>query len=38
MYLKALLQKKAYEEADLFLKKAYEMFPENASLLVHRGF
>jgi len=38
MYLKALTEKKEYEEADLLFKKVYEIYPENATLLVHRGF
>lgn len=38
MYLmKALTEKGAYEEADLLFKKVYEIYPENATLLVHRG-
>jgi len=35
--LKALSEKGAYEEADSLFKKVHEMYPENATFLVHRG-
>lgn len=36
-YLKALSEKGAFEEADLLFKKVHEIYPENATFLVHRG-
>lgn len=37
LYAQALTEKGAYEEADLLFKKVYEIYPENATLLVHRA-
>lgn len=38
MHSKALSEKGEYEEADLLFKKVFELYPENATYLVHRGF
>lgn len=37
LYAQALTEKGAYEEADSLFKKVYEIYPENATLLVHRA-
>lgn len=34
---KALSEKGAYEEADSLFKKVHEIYPDNATFLVHRG-
>lgn len=35
--LKALIKKERIDDGDMILKKAIEIFPENANTIVHRG-
>lgn len=37
IFTKALSEKGAYEEADALFKKVHEIYPQNATFLVHRG-
>ncbi|XP_050547936.1 mitochondrial import receptor subunit TOM70-like isoform X3 [Daktulosphaira vitifoliae] len=37
LYAQALSEKGAYEEADSLFKKVHEIYPENATFLVHRA-